>query len=191
MFYDFLLQEVQNSSLSSARGVFWSCFASAVLAVPLLFLFLFCSPDLDTLFSLAAPQPFVLIYDLALGRGGQIVMTIVATVGLFINTSMAILAASRLIYGIARDGILPGSNWLRKVDSNGQPRNAVLFIGGVSSILLCTILPSTVAFTSLVSAGAVPTIAACTFFFHFRWFYKVRLETNKIYLIFRCSYSCS
>lgn len=127
-----------------------------------------CSPDLDTLFSLAAPQPFVLIYDLALGRGGQIVMTIVATVGLFINTSIAILAASRLIYGIARDGILPGSSWLRKVDSNGQPRNAVLFIGGVSSILLCTILPSTVAFTSLVSAGAVPTIAACMFLLTFR-----------------------
>lgn len=43
-----------------------------------------CSPNLDTLFGIDAPQPFVVIYDLALGRGGQVVMTTVAIVGLFI-----------------------------------------------------------------------------------------------------------
>lgn len=51
---------------------------------PLLILFLFCSPDLDTLFSLDAPQPFVSLYALALGKGGQVIMTIVCIVGLFI-----------------------------------------------------------------------------------------------------------
>jgi hypothetical protein len=35
----------------------------------------------------------------------QLVMTIVATVGLLINTSLAVTAASRLIFAIARDGI--------------------------------------------------------------------------------------
>lgn len=42
----------------------------------------------------------------------------------------------------------------------GQPRNAVWVIYIFGAILLCTILPSNVAFTSLVSAGGVPTIAA-------------------------------
>ena len=51
---------------------------------PLLFLFLVCSPDLDTLFGFGAPQPFVEIYALALGRGGQLVMTIIAVLGLLI-----------------------------------------------------------------------------------------------------------
>lgn len=172
-----------------------------------------CSPDLDTLLSIGAPQPFVIIYELALGRAGQIVMTVVATVGLFINTSIAITAASRLIYGISQDGILPGSTWIGKVDENGQPRNAVIFIGivsifllmsnsksiinliffyfffpqlfllpiflKVSSILLCTILPSSVAFTSLVSAGAVPTIAACKLisFFPFKIYCNLTDDT--------------
>ncbi|KAI5477323.1 amino acid transmembrane transporter [Pseudohyphozyma bogoriensis] len=155
-----IAEETKNASLVAARGMFWSAACSGILAFPLLILFLFCSPDLDTLFGLDAPQPFVNIYSLALGRGGQVVMTLVAIVGLIINTSLAITAASRLVFAIARDGILPGSKWIGKVDKNGQPKNAIIFIGIISAILLLTILPSTVAFTSLVSAGAVPTIAA-------------------------------
>lgn len=49
--------------------------------------------------------------------------------------SIAIVAASRLVSAIARDGILPGSTWIGKVDHNGQPRNAVIFIGIVRAFL--------------------------------------------------------
>ncbi|SGY80083.1 BQ5605_C008g05299 [Microbotryum silenes-dioicae] len=153
-------EETKNASLANARGIFWSATFSGLLAFPLLILFLFCSPPLDTLFAIEAPQPFVLIYTLALGKGGQMVMTLVATVGLFVNTSLAILAASRLVFGIARDGVLPGSSWIGKVDRSGQPKNAIIFVGSIAAVLLCTILPSQVAFTSLISASGLPTIAA-------------------------------
>jgi len=75
------------------------------------------------------------------------------------NTAIAILAASRLVFAIARDGVLPFSNWVSQV-SDGQPRNAVLVVWGVSSIITCTLLPSSAAFTSLVSAAGVPSAAA-------------------------------
>merc|ERR1711977_378223 len=153
-------EETKNASLTAARGIFWSCFASAVLGTPIIFLFLACSPNLDVLYSLNAPQPFVLIYSLALGKGGQLVMTIIAILGLWLNTVVCIIAASRLVFAIARDGVLPGSKWIGKVKPNGQPKNAILFTGMVAGVLLLTILPSPVAFTSLVSAGAMPTIAA-------------------------------
>jgi translation initiation factor 5B len=52
------------------------------------------------------------------------------------------------------------SSWISRVDGQGQPRNAVTVIFVFAAVLLCTILPSQVAFTSLVSAGGVPTIAA-------------------------------
>jgi translation initiation factor 5B len=45
-------------------------------------LFLFCIPDLDTFFALDAPQPFVQLYALALGKGPSIFMTIIAVIGL-------------------------------------------------------------------------------------------------------------
>lgn len=153
-------EETKNASITAARGIFWSCFISAVLGTPVIFLYLACSPDIDVMFSLDAPQPFVVLYSLALGKGGQLVMVIIAVLGLWLNTVVCIIAASRLVFAIARDGVLPGSSWIGKVQENGQPKNAVLFTGAVAGVLLCTILPSPVAFTSLVSAGAMPTIAA-------------------------------
>lgn len=41
-----------------------------------------------------------------------------------------------------------------------EPRNAVIVMHGVAALILLTILPSPVAFTSLVSAAGVPTITA-------------------------------
>jgi hypothetical protein len=83
-FYPFL----SILSLLSVIPSFQSCYlctgADDASPQPLLILFLFCSPDIDTLFGLAAPQPFVIIYQLALGQAGQVVMTFVAIVGLFI-----------------------------------------------------------------------------------------------------------
>lgn len=44
--------------------------------------------------------------------------------------------------------------------NGGQPRNAVIVVWGVAALVTCTILPSSVAFTSLVSAAGVPSAAA-------------------------------
>lgn len=52
------------------------------------------------------------------------------------------------------------SGWIGKVTPDGQPKNAVTVIYIFGALILCTILPSQVAFYSLVSAGGVPTIAA-------------------------------
>jgi translation initiation factor 5B len=52
------------------------------------------------------------------------------------------------------------SSWIGQVDDSGQPKHAVTVILIFGATILCTILPSQVAFTSLVSAGGVPTIAA-------------------------------
>lgn len=46
------------------------------------------------------------------------------------------------------------------MSAEGQPRNAVLVVWGVAAVITCTILPSAVAFTSLVSAAGVPSAAA-------------------------------
>ena len=61
-----------------------SAIVTGVLGFATTILFLFCTPDLDTLFSLDAPQPFVQLYALALGRPGSIIMTVIATVGLIL-----------------------------------------------------------------------------------------------------------
>ena len=69
-------------SVVAAKGILWSAIATGVLGFITTILFLFCTPDLDTIFSLGAPQPFVQIYALALGKKASILMTIIAVLGL-------------------------------------------------------------------------------------------------------------
>ena len=59
-----------------------SVVASGLFGFPTIMLFLFCTPDLDTALALDAPQPFVQIYSLALGKRGCIVMTVIAVISL-------------------------------------------------------------------------------------------------------------
>ena len=170
-------------SVVAGRGIISSAIATGVLGFITTILFLFCIPDLDTFFALDAPQPFVQVYALALGKGPSVFMTIVAVIGLMMvrcasfhgliltrkltcyhatsqNTSIAVVASSRLVFAVARDGVFPLSGWIGHVTSDGQPKNAVTVMFVFAAALLCTIIPSAVAFTSLISAGAVPTIAA-------------------------------
>lgn len=52
------------------------------------------------------------------------------------------------------------SHWIGQVDHARQPRNAVTVMFVFGAVILCTILPSQVAFYSLISAGGIPTTAA-------------------------------
>ncbi|CZR56112.1 related to GABA transport protein [Phialocephala subalpina] len=153
-------EETKNASVTAARGIFWSTIVSGIGGFATIILFLFCAPDADTLFSFGSPQPFVPLYAVVLGQGGHIFMNIVCIIALWFNTAIAIVAASRLVFAVARDGVLPFSSWVSKVSPEGQPRNAVLVIWLISAIVTCTILPSAVAFTSLISAAGVPSAAA-------------------------------
>ncbi|KIY53882.1 gamma-aminobutyric acid transporter [Fistulina hepatica ATCC 64428] len=155
-----IAEETKNASVVAGQGIVTSAIATAVLGFATTILFLFCTPDLDELFALDAPQPFVQIYAMALGKGPSIFMTILAILGLMLNTSVSIVASSRLVFAVARDGVLPLSKWIGRVTPAGQPQNAVTVFFIFGSLLLCTILPSQVAFTSLISAGGVPTMAA-------------------------------
>ncbi|QMW43605.1 hypothetical protein G4B11_006975 [Aspergillus flavus] len=152
-------EETKNASITAARGIFWSTVVSGIGGLATIILFLFCAPDPDTLFSFGSPQPFVPLYAVVLGRGGHIFMNVICIVALWLNTAIAIVAASRLVFAIARDGVLPFSSWVSKVH-NGQPRNAVIVVWAVAALVTCTLLPSDVAFTSLVSAAGVPSAAA-------------------------------
>ncbi|KAJ9097597.1 hypothetical protein QFC21_004631 [Naganishia friedmannii] len=153
-------EELKNASTVAARGILLSQLVTGACAFAATILWLFCTPPLDVWFDLYAPQPFVQIYALALGKGPSVFMTILAVVGLILNASIATVAASRLVFAVARDGVLPFSSWVGRVTDDGRPKNAVTVMYCFGAVLLCTILPSNVAFTSLVSAGGIPTLAA-------------------------------
>ena len=76
-----VLQLTLNCSVIAARGVITSVAVTGAIGFPTIILLLFCTPDLGTLFSLGAPQPFVQIYAMALGKGPAVFMTAIAVIG--------------------------------------------------------------------------------------------------------------
>lgn len=100
-------EETKDASLTAAKGIFSSAVASAVLGFPIVILFLFCTPDLNTLYSLGAPQPFVSLYALTLGQGGQVVMVVVCLLGLiFVCNSLFSFCSSSCLH-LIRTPLLP------------------------------------------------------------------------------------
>ena len=75
-------QQLSFYSVIAGKGILTSAIATGVFGFLTTLLFLFCIPDLDTFFALDAPQPFVQVYALALGKGPSIFMTIIAVIGL-------------------------------------------------------------------------------------------------------------
>lgn len=71
-----------SNSHNASHSVFWSGLIGSVQVLVLTILFLFCTPDINMLLALEAPQPFTVIYSLALGRNGAVFMTVLAIIGL-------------------------------------------------------------------------------------------------------------
>ncbi|CAD0043400.1 unnamed protein product, partial [Aureobasidium pullulans] len=126
-------EETKNASVNAAKGIFWSTVVSGIGGFIVVIMFLFCVPDADTFFQFGSEQPFVPLYAVVLGQGGHVFMNVVCVVALWFNTAIAVLAASRLVFAVARDGVLPYSGWVSQV-SNGQPKNAVIVVWVVSAI---------------------------------------------------------
>lgn len=64
--------------------------------------------------------------------------------------------SSRMVYAFARDGGLPASKWLAKVNTRlVVPLNALIFTGVLVIIFGCIFLGSTSAYNAIVSASVV------------------------------------
>jgi amino acid transporter len=153
-------EETISAKKAAAKGVFWATVASALCGFPIILVFLFCMPPLETFYNTGAPQPFINMYALALGPHAHVVATVISMIGAILNTSISMVAVSRLVFAIARDSVFPFSDALCRVSRSKQPHNAVIFIAIIAALLLCTQLPSQVAFLSLTSTSAAGSIAA-------------------------------
>jgi signal transduction histidine kinase/CheY-like chemotaxis protein len=81
---------------------------------------------LDSMPTFAAAQ-------IVFGRGGIALLGGTMFAGIFTGIVAATVAMSRLLYALSEDGIFPACGaWLGRLDKNGQPRNAILAVVGVS-----------------------------------------------------------
>jgi translation initiation factor 5B len=112
---------------------------------------------------IVSTQPFVLVYAQAVGKAGgdaannrrpdihrgRISLAFgLMTSSIHYTRRMQVFSASRLIFVMARNSVLPMSNWITQVNSAGQPRNAITIVYLLVATILCAMLPSQVAFFS-------------------------------------------
>ena len=71
----------------------------------------------------------------ALGGGGVALVGAAMFAGIFTGIVAATVAMSRLLYSLAANDVLPRAGWLGRLDSNGSPRNAILFTVGISLVI--------------------------------------------------------
>ena len=57
-------------------------------------------------------------------------------IAIFACAVACMATASRLIFSMSRDSILPKSKWLSFVDKNKSPSNSLLFIGAISTFFI-------------------------------------------------------
>ena len=70
-----------------------------------------------------------------LGKWGVALIGAAMFAGIFTGIVAATVAMSRLLYALSADKVLPKCRWLGKLDGNGSPRNAILFVVGVSLVI--------------------------------------------------------
>ncbi|KAI2634068.1 amino acid transporter [Xylaria nigripes] len=130
--------------------------AGLVFLIPLMFVL----PSLQDVIPLAQPVPFII--KSAVGNSvGTFVLLIPLLVLGFICGIGCVTATSRAIYGFARDGAVPGSNWFKVVHPKlDVPFNAMM-LGMVVEIALGLLyFGSSAAFNAFSGVGVIALTAA-------------------------------
>ena len=71
----------------------------------------------------------------SMGNGGVVLIGTAMFAAIFTGIVGATVAMSRLVYSLSANDLLPAWRWLGRLDSNGSPRNAILFVVGISLVI--------------------------------------------------------
>lgn len=126
-------EETRNARLHAPWGVFNSVVVSGVAGFLMLALVTLSIQNLPE--AAGASNPFVAVLETALGGfAGRACLWLVTVAMLFCGLA-CVTSTSRMIFAFARDGGLPGSSALSRVDANGAPGRAI-WASAVLSFLL-------------------------------------------------------
>jgi amino acid transporter len=126
-------EETKGAARSAANGLWQSIAYSAIGGWILLLALLFAATEVDAINEQAGFSGAVL--QTALSSGFFKAVIIISTIGQFFCGMSCVTSMSRMTYAFARDGGMPASRRLSKVDRNGTPVAAIIF-GTVAGLIL-------------------------------------------------------
>ncbi|WP_297494038.1 amino acid permease [Acidocella sp.] len=127
-------EETVDARRNVPRGILNAIFWSAVFGIVMLSSFILAMPDPVK----AAGDGSNIIFNLMAGLGVPTALKDVLYVGIVLSNFLCALAGvtstSRMVYAFSRDGGLPGSKWLKQVDSRHRSPVAAIWFTVVLSI---------------------------------------------------------
>jgi len=151
-----MTEETRNAAMSGPIGIITAIGVSAILGWFLLLGLLFSIQDYDTTVASPTGQPVTQIFLDTVGEKGAIVLMVIIIGAMFFCGTFSITSNSRMMYAFSRDGAIPGSKFLHKVDQRWlSPIRTVWFACTMSFILGLPSLGSSVAFSAATSIATI------------------------------------
>ncbi|WP_423820618.1 APC family permease [Salinisphaera sp. SPP-AMP-43] len=150
-----LNEEAQGGGRTVSRATLVVLCAATLLFVGQVYLAALYVPE-GTRFAAGSEthNAFYNIAEQAAGHGFRVLMTLTsALIAIFANSIASQATSARLVFSMARDRQLP--SLLARVDRNHTPRNATLFIAGLSLVIGLFGSESPEVLTTLVTFGAL------------------------------------
>ncbi len=167
-----LSEETHDAADGAAKGIWRSIFYSAIGGYVLLLAFVFAVQDPDKVTE--GGGGIDVIFGQALPEGWHFLVLLISTAGQLFCTTACLTSASRMTFAFSRDGAIPGSTWLAKVNPKTRiPANAVMFVTAIGIIITLPALKSIggvpVAFLAVVSVAVIGLYLAFLIPIFLRW----------------------
>ncbi|KAH9995321.1 APC amino acid permease [Russula vinacea] len=151
-----MTEETHNAARSGPIGIIMSIGVSAILGWFLLLGLLFSIQDYGRTVSSPTGEPVTQIFLDTVGEKGAIVLMVIVIGAMFFCGTFSVTSNSRMMYAFSRDGAIPGSKFLHKVDHRWHsPIRTVWLACTLSFILGLPSLGSSVAFSAATSIATI------------------------------------
>jgi amino acid transporter len=127
-------EETKNAAKTAPLGTFLANTSAYVVGVVFMFLAIRAIPNVDSIMASGTPMKDIL--DSAVGQTVTSIFEVIAIIALLATMAMLQLTGVRVIWSQARDGQLPGAEWLRKVSHNRIPINATFVCAALSVVFV-------------------------------------------------------
>ena len=165
VFYGFeacgdIAEEVQNPSAKVPRAMIWTLGVGGAVTIFLVFALILAVPDIGAVISGTNAAPIDAILAASFGDvGSKIALALILFA--YVSCTIAIQGASiRLVYSFARDGMVPASDALSRVN----PR----FHMPPGAVLVATIVPAIITFLPSATVAKIITFAVIGIYIGFQ-----------------------
>ncbi|KAL2062927.1 hypothetical protein VTL71DRAFT_5999 [Oculimacula yallundae] len=151
-----LSEECSNANIASPRAIVMTAQMGLYFGWAVILVIAYTVKDVQDVVAGKYGQPMGSLCLQVLGpKAGLAMFSMTIFAQFFVGQGLCV-ASSRVVYAYSRDGALPGSHWLKKVNTRTQtPVNAVWFVVAIGCVLGTLMFASPVAIGAVFSIGAI------------------------------------